>query len=58
MHAWKEADMTKIIRCDCGFVVRGADDDELVAGARRHASDVHGVELTREQCLAMAEPEG
>jgi predicted small metal-binding protein len=50
--------MTKIIKCDCGFVVRGADDDELVAGAQRHASDVHSVELTREQCLAMAEPEG
>jgi predicted small metal-binding protein len=50
--------MTKIINCDCGFVVRGANDDELVAGAQRHASDVHGVELTREQCLSMAEPEG
>ena len=50
--------MTKVIRCDCGFVVRGAGDDEIVASAQRHASDVHGVDLTREQCLAMAEPEG
>jgi predicted small metal-binding protein len=50
--------MAKIIRCDCGYVVRGANDDELVASAQQHASEVHDVTLTREQCLSMAEPEG
>lgn len=49
--------MTKVIRCDCGFVVRGDNDDELAKGAQAHAREVHSIELTVEQCLAMAEPE-
>lgn len=48
--------MTKVIKCDCGFVVRGDTDDELVKAARSHARDVHEMELTDEQILAMAEP--
>jgi predicted small metal-binding protein len=52
------AAMTKIINCDCGFVVRGADDDELVANAQAHAGEAHGIELTREQALAIATPAG
>jgi predicted small metal-binding protein len=47
--------MTKVIKCDCGFVVRG-DEDELVKAARRHAKEVHDMDLTAEQILAMAEP--
>jgi predicted small metal-binding protein len=46
----------KIIKCDCGFVISGEDDDELVANAQQHARDVHKVQLTREQALALAEP--
>ena len=49
--------MAKVINCDCGFVVRGADDDELVANATEHARDAHGIELTRDQALAIATPE-
>jgi predicted small metal-binding protein len=49
--------MTKVIKCDCGYVVRGSTDDELVANAQTHARDVHSVVLTREQALAMAKPE-
>lgn len=48
--------VTKVIRCDCGHVVEGASDDELVAAAQLHAREAHGLELTREQVLAMAEP--
>ncbi|MDP9183869.1 MAG: DUF1059 domain-containing protein [Actinomycetota bacterium] len=50
--------MTKVIKCDCGFVVRGSTDDELVAAAQTHAKDVHSMDLTAEQALSMAEPEG
>lgn len=50
--------MTKVIRCDCGFVVRGANDDELVVAAKAHASEVHEMDITAEQALSMAEPEG
>jgi predicted small metal-binding protein len=49
--------MTKVIKCDCGFVVRGANDDELAANAQAHASQVHEMDITAEQALAMAEPE-
>ena len=49
--------MSKIIRCPCGTVVRARDDESLVAQAQQHARDVHAMELTREQVLAMASPE-
>jgi predicted small metal-binding protein len=48
--------MTKIINCDCGRVVRGDSDDELVAAAQKHAREAHGMELTREQALSLAVP--
>jgi predicted small metal-binding protein len=48
--------MTKVIKCDCGFVVRADTDDELVTAARQHAKEVHDMDLTAEQILAMAEP--
>jgi predicted small metal-binding protein len=49
--------MTKIINCDCGRVLRGDTDDELVAAAQKHAREAHGMDLTREQVLALAVPE-
>jgi predicted small metal-binding protein len=49
--------MTKILNCDCGRVVRGDSDDELVAAAQQHAREAHGMELTREQVLSLAVPE-
>jgi predicted small metal-binding protein len=48
--------MTKVIKCDCGFVVTGADDAELAANGQAHAKEVHGMDLTAEQVLSMAEP--
>ncbi|KAA1420986.1 DUF1059 domain-containing protein [Nocardioides humilatus] len=48
--------MTKVINCDCGFVVRGDNDDELVRAAQAHASEAHSMQITAEQVLAMAEP--
>jgi predicted small metal-binding protein len=49
--------MAKIMQCDCGHVVRGETDDELVANVQKHAREVHDMEVTREQVLAMAQPE-
>lgn len=48
--------MTKLINCDCGYVVRGDSDDELVANGQAHARDSHGMDITREQVLALAVP--
>lgn len=46
----------KSIQCPCGFVLHGRDDDEVVRAAQEHAREVHDMELTREQALAMARP--
>jgi hypothetical protein len=37
--------MTKVIKCDCGFVARGDSDDELVKGspATRQRGSRHGL---------------
>ena len=33
--------MAKIMRCDCGYVVQGETDDELVAIVQKHAGEVY-----------------
>lgn len=48
--------MTKVIKCDCGYIVRGDTDDELTIAAQQHAREVHDMDLSKEQVLAMAEP--
>jgi len=47
----------KRITCECGFVARGATDDELVEVIQKHVKEVHDIDLRREQVLAMAEIE-
>jgi predicted small metal-binding protein len=49
--------MAKIFTCECGVVIKGRDDDDLVRQAQRHAREVHQMQITREQVLAMARPE-
>ena len=49
--------MVKAIACPCGYVIRAADDETLVARAQDHARQAHAMELTKEQALAMARPE-
>jgi predicted small metal-binding protein len=46
----------KVIQCPCGTALRDEDEDELVSKAQQHAKELHGMELTREQVLAMAKP--
>ena len=48
--------MTKKVSCDCGKTIRESTDEALVAAVQRHARDVHRMELSRDQVLAMAEP--
>jgi predicted small metal-binding protein len=50
--------MAMQITCECGFVVRGEGDDELIRNANQHISDAHPDmvdKVTREQLLAMAQ---
>lgn len=48
--------MEKIITCPCGFVLKADSDDQVVAKAQQHAKEVHQMDLSREQALAMARP--
>jgi predicted small metal-binding protein len=45
-----------MIECPCGTVLRGVDEDDVVAEAKTHARLVHDLELTDEQARAMAHP--
>ena len=50
--------MAKLINCECGHVVRGEDDDELVRNAEEHMNRDHpemAGKLSREDILGMAE---
>ncbi len=53
----RESDMaTKQVSCDCGKIFREETDSKLVVTVQQHAREVHDMDLTREQVLAMAEP--
>ncbi len=50
--------MAKLINCECGKVVRGESDDELIANAQAHIDRDHPEligKVSREDLLAMAE---
>jgi predicted small metal-binding protein len=48
--------MGKIINCPCGFTVTAETEDQLVAKAQKHAKEIHQMDLSREDALAMAKP--
>jgi predicted small metal-binding protein len=48
--------MAWVINCDCGVVVRGDTDDDLVTNAQEHAREAHELDITREQALSLAKP--
>ena len=50
--------MAKLINCECGRVVRGETDDELIAAAEEHINRDHPDlvgKVSREDLLGMAE---
>ena len=50
--------MAYVINCDCGYVVRADNEDELVTNAEAHIQDAHPDmvgKVSREDFLAMAE---
>lgn len=50
--------MPKLIKCDCGKIVRGENDDLLIANAEEHIRQDHPDmvgKIAREDLLAMAE---
>jgi predicted small metal-binding protein len=58
VSAKKEEHVAKVINCDCGYVVRGDTDDELVARAEEHIRDAHPDmvgKVSRDDLLGQAE---
>ncbi len=52
--------MGKLINCECGQVIRGETDDELLDRAEEHVNRDHPElvgKITRDDLLAMAEAE-
>ena len=50
--------MAKLINCECGQVVRGDTDEELLANAEAHVNRDHPElvgKVTRDDLLAMAQ---
>ncbi len=45
-----------IIECPCGTVLRGVDEDAVVAEARAHAKSVHDMDLSVDDARSMARP--
>lgn len=46
---------TRQVNCDCGTTIREATDEALILAVKKHARDVHSMELSTEQILSMAE---
>lgn len=52
--------MAKLVNCECGEVVRGESDEQLVAAVEAHVERSHPDlvgKLARDDILAMAEEE-
>jgi predicted small metal-binding protein len=50
--------MAKVINCECGYVVRGESDEDLLDGAHKHMSEAHPEmvgKVSDDDLLAMAQ---
>jgi len=47
--------MRKRVSCECGWSAEG-EAAELITAVREHGRTAHGMDVTDEQVLAMAEP--
>lgn len=45
----------RVIRCDCGFEATGDGEAELVSRAQAHARSVHGMDVSAELVMGLAE---
>jgi predicted small metal-binding protein len=48
---------TKAIKCPCGWSVNADDEEDLIRQAQEHAKEVHDLNPSREEILALAQPE-
>jgi len=43
-----------VLPCDCGFEARAENEQGLLAEIQRHAREVHGMHLSRDDALLIA----
>jgi predicted small metal-binding protein len=48
--------MDREIGCECGFVARGGDTNEIVIQAQDHARTVHLMDFSTHQLLSLVRP--
>jgi predicted small metal-binding protein len=53
--AENEKAVVLVVRCECGFEVRGGEDT-VVPAIQKHARESHNMETTRDQVLSRARP--
>lgn len=46
----------RVIECPCGVVLTGSDMDEVIATAQTHAAEVHDMQLSKDDAVAMSRP--
>jgi Protein of unknown function (DUF1059) len=46
-------ELEKVLRCECGFEARAANEDRLAAEIQRHAREAHGMSLSRDEALLL-----
>jgi len=49
--------MNKVLRCDCGLSIVVVTEEDLVAEARKHAREIHHMEFSPEDVLALVRPD-
>lgn len=50
--------VSKLVNCECGHVVKGQSDEDLISNVEAHVNEVHPElvgKLSREDILAMSE---
>jgi predicted small metal-binding protein len=47
----------KIVKCPCGWSFASESDDDLVREVQKHGKEVHDMQASREEVLAMAQAE-
>ena len=50
------SDSAKVIECPCGAIINGTSSSDVVAKAQTHAKEVHDMDLSNDQAMAMARP--
>ncbi len=57
LSAKEASEMVRVVRCECGGVIREREESALIDAVKRHAWEAHQLRFSDEQVLAMMEIE-